>query len=159
MIHCHCKAGCGCFKRFYKLFIVHPVTLSSTHDVFWLLFSRCDTALYENYNPQKNHLLLQQTECDWKPIIVPVTEGNGKFPPLSHFLTLWNVKGQTGPLRVETISGWGPDKPSRHHDTPSVERQRRSLRLIYLWAQVCSIWQVMFSVEETQCGAVCFTKQ
>lgn len=28
------------------------------------------------------------SRCDWKPIIPPVTEGNGKFPPLSHFLTL-----------------------------------------------------------------------
>ena len=77
--------------------------------------------------PWKKHLLLEQTGCDWKPIIVPVTEGNGKFPPLSLFLTLWNVKGQTGPLCVETISGWGSDKLSRHHDTLSMERQQRSL--------------------------------
>lgn len=52
-----------------------------------LVFSRCDTAVYENH-VSKKHLLLQRGKCDWKPIIRPVTEGNGKFPPVSHFLTV-----------------------------------------------------------------------
>lgn len=61
------------------------------HFVFYLISAFVLTALYENGDLQKPPLL-SWTGCDWKPIIPPVTEANGKFPPLSPCRRWWKDK-------------------------------------------------------------------
>lgn len=88
-------------------------------------FSRCSTVLYENHSPEK-HLLLQQM---WLKANYPACHrGEWEISTTVSFSdTLWNVKGQTGLLCVDTISRWGSDKLSPYYDSV----------LIKTWNTVC----------------------
>lgn len=52
-----------------------------------------------NPNPEKKQPLrqLRERQCDWKAIILPVKEANGKYPPLPLPLTPWSRRGRRGP--------------------------------------------------------------
>lgn len=60
------------------------------------------------WKPPQTLRHLQDRRCDWKPIILPVKEANGKNPPLTHFPThRWTWKDKQVWRRVETLSRWG----------------------------------------------------